>query len=52
MKNDNNKDKLSWETPKLEKLGLMKDLVQEGRARGKSGPLEDGSTSGMNESKD
>lgn len=42
-------NKLLWKKPELKKLGLMKDLVQEGNAFGKSGPDFDGMTSGTDE---
>ena len=41
--------KREWHSPRLEQVGSLRDFVREGNAFGKSGPGEDGMTSGNNE---
>jgi hypothetical protein len=38
-----------WQSPRLQRIGNLRDFVREGNAYGKSGPCADGSTSGNNE---
>lgn len=44
-----NNEKMPWKKPEIQKLGLMKDLVQCGNAFGKSGPVIDGCSCGADE---
>ena len=38
-----------WRRPELQELGNLRSFVREGQAKGKSGPLCDGNTSGNQE---
>ena len=49
FKTDGRVTKREWRSPRLEQGGSLRDFVREGNAFGKSGPGEDGTTSGNNE---